>query len=100
MLSAGVRASARTQPARTACGLAAAAVGPGDDLEQVAIGVFEVQAPTAVTVVDRPALGLARICPERQVLFADPAKRGVELFLAKEKRIMLGRDIPACLREI
>ena len=82
------------------CGLTAAAVRPGDDLEQVAIGVFEVQASATVTVADGPALGLARICPVRQLLFADATKDGVELFLADEKRVMLGRDIPACLREI
>ncbi len=83
-----------------ACGLAAAAVRPGDDLEQVAIGVFEVQASATVTVVDRPAPGLGRICPVRQILFTDAAKGGVELFLADEKRVVLGRDFPACLGEI
>ena len=101
MPAGGVRGlGSLPKPTPTACGLAAAAVWPGNDLEQVAIRIFEVQAAAAVTVVDRPALGLARICPVRQVLIADATERGVELFLANEKRIMLGRDILACLCEI
>ena len=57
--------------------------------------------PTAaVTVVHGAALGLARVGPVRQVLFPDAAERGVELVLAHEERIVLGRDIPAGLREI
>jgi len=55
--------------------LAAAAVGPGDDLQQVAVGVFEVHAAAAVAVVDRPALGLAGIGPVGQLLVADAAER-------------------------
>jgi hypothetical protein len=66
----------------------------------VAIGVLEVQAAAAVTVVDRLALGLARICSVGQVLVADAAERCIELLLAHQERIMLGRDIPACLGEI
>jgi hypothetical protein len=39
----------------------AAAVGPGDDLQQVTVGVFEVQSVAAVLVVDHPRPGLAGI---------------------------------------
>jgi len=64
------------------------------------IGVFEVQATAAITVVDGSALGLARICPVRQVLFADTAKGSVELFLTNQKRVMLRSDLPAGLGEV
>ena len=66
----------------------------------MAIGVLEVQAAAAITVADRLALGLARICPVGQILVADAAERGIELLLAHQERIMLGRDIPACLGEV
>jgi hypothetical protein len=71
--------SVRVLPARAASrargGLAAAAVRLGDDLQQVTVGVFEVQAAAAVPVVDHPGLGLARICPVRQALAATSRNR-------------------------
>ena len=79
---------------------AAAAVGPGDDLQQVTIRVFEIQAAAPVTMVDDSRLGLARIGPVRQTLIADAAKGSVELFLTNQEGIMLGRDLPGGLGEV
>src|SRR6516162_7404606 len=87
-------------PAGSRGGSAAAAVGPGDDLQQVAVGIVEVQAAAAVTVADLPPPGLARIRPVRQILLADAAERGVELLLAHEERVMLGRYLLVGLGEV
>src|SRR6266699_755726 len=81
-------------------GLAAAAVGAGEELEQVAVGVLEVHAAATVPAVDRAALGPPRIGPVRQVLFADPAEGGVELLLPHQERVVLGGYLVAGLREI
>ena len=50
--------SVREGRTRRAGGLAAAAVRPGDDLQQVTVRVFEVQAAAAVSAVDHPGLVL------------------------------------------
>jgi hypothetical protein len=81
-------------PRRAGGGSASDAVRPGDDLHQMTVGVFEVQAAAAVAVVDRPGLGPAWICPIRQVLAADAAKRRIEFLLADEKGVMLGVIVP------
>jgi len=70
-------------------GLAAAAVRLGDDLQQVAVKVFEVQAAAAVSVVDLPGLGRAGICPVRQALAADAGKGRVEFVLAGKEGVVL-----------
>src|SRR5690349_2509587 len=81
-------------------GLATAAVGAGDDLEQVAVGVLEVQAAAPVPVVDLAAPAPAGIRPVGQVPFADPAERGVKLLLADQEGVMLRGDLPAGLAEV
>jgi len=60
----------------------------------VTVGVFEVQAAAAVPVVDHPGLGLAGICPVRQVLAADAAKGRIEFLLTDEEGVMLGVIAP------
>src|SRR6516225_6392508 len=74
-------------------GLAAAAVGPGDDLQQVTVRVFEIQSAAAVPVVDHTRPGLARIGPVPKVLVADPAKGRVEFFLTDQEGVVLRRDL-------
>jgi hypothetical protein len=54
--------------------LAAAAIGPGEDFQQVTVWVFEVHAPAAIALVDHARLGPTRIGPVPQALAADPAK--------------------------
>jgi hypothetical protein len=56
------------------------------------VGVLEIQAAAVVPVVDHPRPAPARICPVRQPLVPDAAKCRVELLLANEEGIMLGRD--------
>src|SRR5260370_33258288 len=60
-------------------GLAAAAVWPGEDLEQVTVGILEVQAAAAVTVIDDAALASAGIRPVGQALVAGAAEGRVQL---------------------
>ena len=55
--------SVREGRTRRSGGLAAAAVRPGDDLQQVTVRVFEVQAAAAVVAVDHPGLVLAKDLP-------------------------------------
>ena len=78
---------------RRAGGSAAAAVGPGDDLQQVTVRVFEIQSAAAVPVVDHTRPGLARIGPVPKVLVADPAKGRVEFFLTDQEGVVLRRDL-------
>ena len=81
-------------------GLAAAAVGPGNDLQQVTVRVFEVQSAAAVPVVDHPKPGLAGICPVREALATDMVKGRIEVLLTHEERVMLGRYRPCGLGEV
>ena len=83
--------SART-PQSSAAGwvLAAAAVGPGDDVQQVTVRVLEVQPAAAVPVVDNPRPGPPGIRPVRQVLAANPGKGSIELLLTHEEGVVLG----------
>ena len=79
---------------------AAAAVGAGEELEQVAVGVLEVDAAAAVPVVDHAALAPARVGPVRQVPLADPAEGGVEFLLPYQERVVLGVYLAAGLGEV
>ena len=80
--------------------LAAAAVAPGDDLQQVTIRVFEVQSAAAVPVVDHLRPSPARIGPVRKVLVADPVKGRIEFFLTDQEGVVLRRDLSGGLGEV
>src|ERR1700722_5435337 len=69
---------------RVGGGSVAAAVWPGDDLQQVTVRVLEGHAAAAVAVVDHTGLGLAWIRPVRQLLGADAVKGCIEFLLADE----------------
>src|SRR5215472_2356237 len=84
-------------PSFDVTGLAAAAVGPGDDLHQVTVRILKVQAATAVAVVDHPWLALARVWPVGQVLATDAAKSRVKLFFPYQEGVVLGCDLPGGL---
>jgi len=90
----------RWRSRRAAGRVRTAAVRPGKNLQQVPVGVFEVQAAAAIAAVDRPLLALARVCPVRQAVVADTAKSCVELFLSHQEGVVLGGDLPAGLGEI
>src|SRR2546423_9836787 len=79
---------------------AAAAVGAGEELEQVAVGVLEVDAAAAVPAIDHAGLAPAGVGPVRQVLLADPAEGGVELLLPNQERVVLGGYLAAGLGQV
>ena len=70
-----------------------AAVGAGDDLEQVSVGIVEVDAAAAVFVVDLARLLLVRIGPMGEAPFGDPAEDRVEIVFAHQERVVLGPDV-------
>jgi ABC-2 type transport system permease protein/oleandomycin transport system permease protein len=81
-------------------GRRAAAVGAGQDLQQVAVRVLEVQAAAAVAVVDGLALRPAGIGPVGQVPLAETVEGGVELDLADQERVVLRGNRAGGLGEI
>ena len=68
----------------------AAAVGPCEHLEQVPVGILEVDAAAAVVMVDLARPPSSRIGPVREPALSDAAEDGVELVLADEERVVLG----------
>ena len=64
------------------------------------IGILEVQAAAAVTVIDDAALAPAGIGPVGQALVPDAAEGSVELLVADQERVVLGRDRPAAFGEV
>ena len=68
------------------------AVRRRDDLEQVPVGIVEVDAAAAEVMVDAAGLLLRRIGPDLARALADARERAVELFLADEEREVLQRD--------
>src|SRR6516165_8830513 len=81
-------------------GRGTAAVGAGQDLQQVPVGVLEVQAAAAVAVVDDLAPGPAGIGPVGQALLAEAVEGGVEFGLADQERVVLRGDRAPGLGEI
>src|SRR3954452_18266414 len=75
-------------------------VGAGDDLEQMAVRVLEIEAAAAVVPVDLAGPGLRRIRPVSQALRADAPISGVEFRLTDQEGIMLARDLAFPLVEI
>src|SRR5215475_11793508 len=57
---------------------AAAAIGAGDDLEQVTVGVFEVEPAAAVVAIDLPPRRLTGIGPVGKLPVADSCEDLVE----------------------
>ncbi len=64
------------------------------------IGILEVQAAAAVTVIDDAAVAPAGIGPVGQALVPDTAEGSVELLVADQERVVLGRDRPAAFGEV
>src|SRR4051794_3428620 len=67
-----------------------ASVRAGDDLEDVAARVFEIDAATAEVVVDLALLLQSRIGPMVEPSLLEAAEDFVELALAHEERVVLG----------
>ena len=58
----------------------------------MSIGILEVQAAAAAAVIDDAGLARAGIGPVGQALVADAAEGGVEVLVADQKCVVLGRD--------
>jgi hypothetical protein len=58
---------------------AAAAIGAGDDLQKVAIGVLEIDTAPGIVMIDLTLLRLRRISPIGQCPLADPTEDLVEI---------------------
>jgi hypothetical protein len=71
----------------------AAAVGPRDDLQNVAVGVVPVDAAPAIVVVDAARLLVRRVRPVRQPPRLDALEDAVELFFADEEGVVLDREV-------
>jgi hypothetical protein len=65
---------------------AAAAVGTGQDLEEVAVRVVEVHAPAVVPMVDPARVPAEGIRPVRSVAVGEPPEDLVELLFGDEER--------------
>ena len=68
------------------------AIRLGDQLEQMAVGVLEIDAAAAEMTVDAAGLLFCGIGPDLTRALADACERAVELFLADEKREVLQCD--------
>src|SRR3546814_10464932 len=80
--------------------LVAAAVRPGDDFEQMALGIVEVEAAAAEIAVDLLRLLLAGIGPVVQAARSDAGTDRIELLVADQKGVVLQRDLPIALVEV
>ena len=59
----------------------------------MAVGVAEVDPAAPVVVIDLAAPALARVGPVVQLSRSDPAEDRVEVVLADQERVVLGRDL-------
>lgn len=73
--------------------LYAAAVRAGDDLEEMAIGVFEVNPAAAVVAVDFPGAVLAGVGRVLQPSLADAAEDLIEVDFTQQEGVVLARDL-------
>src|SRR6266540_458176 len=73
----------------------AAAVRAGDDFEEVTVEILEVDAASAVVVIDLTSLLARRIGPVGKLAFANAAENLVEFSFADQKGVMLRRDFVA-----
>src|SRR4026207_2421691 len=83
-----------------ACPLLSAAVRPGNDLQQVAIRVFPVQAAPAVVGVELTWTPPERVCPVSQSALFDPREDVVEIGLFDEECIVLRIGRPMVVGEV
>src|SRR5207245_985212 len=93
----------RTSPHRkagTLPALAAAAVGPREDLQDVPAGSDEIAPATAVPGVDLAGTILGRVGPEVHAPLGDPAEHLVELRLADQERVVLGGNLLVRAHEV
>lgn len=78
----------------------AAGVGPGENFQQVTIGVFEVESAAAVVAVDLARSPLAGVGPVLNSALANAAEDLIEVVLSDEKGIVLRGDLAVGLVEV
>ena len=82
------------------CPEAAAAVGSGQYLQIVAIGVFEIDAAAIVPMIDPAWLPVERIGPDGQAAFGDAGEDGIELGFRNLEGEMARSDLAVRLEKI
>src|SRR5207244_1510917 len=63
------------------------------ELEQVAVGVLEVDAAAAIEVVDRVRLGQGGVGPDVDSAVGEARQRGVEVAIGDEEGVVLRREV-------
>src|ERR1700730_17641612 len=81
-------------------GSAAAAVGAGDDLEEVPTRILEVDTAPAIVGVDLALFMLVGVGPVGQIASSDATEDLVEVALVDEERVVLRRDVIAPVHEV
>src|SRR5687767_14027776 len=79
---------------------ATTAVRPRQNLEQVSIGIFEVDSSPVVPIIDLIGLRPGWVRPVAHSTLLDAAEDLIELRLAHEEGILLRRDLPLSLHEV
>src|SRR6476646_4567697 len=80
--------------------LAAAALGPGDDLQGVPVRIVPVHAPTPVVRVDRVRPAMAWVGPVAQAALLDTAEDLVELNFADEEGVVRRNRLAVVVGEV
>src|SRR5262249_50709718 len=78
----------------------AAAIWAGNDFQQMAARVLEIDAASAVVMVDLPRLGPRRIGPMGEALFFHAGEDLVELRLAHQESVVLRPDLALLVHKI
>jgi len=96
-MSSRVGQFSRDQRVRLGCRGTATAVGARNNLEQMAVGVVEIESAPIIPSVDLIALTTAGVGPVRQAAITNSGEDLIELSLAHEKRIVLRDDLTVSL---
>src|SRR5260370_36406063 len=72
---------------------------PRHQLEQVAVGIAEIDAAAAVPVVELAVVEAPRRAAENDLGFLDAAEDGVELGLADMKRVMMTLELGVVIEQ-
>ena len=70
------------------------ALSDGQQLQHVAVGILEVHAPTAATVIELPILQRTRTASIGEILFPDPPENRVKLLFAYLKGQVMTLEAP------
>src|SRR5262249_17874059 len=77
-----------------------APVGAGENLQEVAIRILEIESPAAIVVIDFSSLCFRGIGPIGKPSLSNACKNFVELSLANEKSVVLLLYFPSGIHEI